>query len=344
VDELDQNITKIINEKLTNEEKELYDWELKGKNKEKYDCIISKVNELIKNFYLTLSTEIIKFQTEFVPLFLKNYKTLIDSNMIIDIFTLNKYNNYISDKKSDNFMITTEPYVENKTHVNIKLGSKNIRINNVCEWSNAKEYCFIYPVDFGSMGIMDYPKLNEDLQSYFLNQWIYYYSRFSLYSDNNKNNLESNNILSLNKNIIELKFSSFSSNNQITKLDFSDIFKKYNPFIIKIFNPFEIYFEGMASMIDNIIDNEKLNNLLGQLEKNDFRFQIITKKFFNIDTLEEACEILQILLSGNTVLYNNNYKKYREYSRIIDFYNINGLSINQTFFSDNNVYKTFVIS
>ena len=69
-------------------------------------------SQLIKTFYLSLSREIIQFQTDFVPLFLQNYKTLIDSYMIVDIFTLNKYYDFISDKKCDNFMIKTEPYIE----------------------------------------------------------------------------------------------------------------------------------------------------------------------------------------------------------------------------------------
>lgn len=344
VRELDENITRIINDNLTEEEKELDEWNFKEKNKEKYDYIISTVSELIKIFYLSLSREIIQFQTEFVPLFLKNYKTLIDSNMIVDIFTLNKYNNYINDKKSDNFMIITEPYVENKTHVNIKLGSKDIRINNVCKWHNSKEYCFLFPVDFGSGGSMDHPKLNEGLLSYLLNQWIHYYSRLSLYSDNNKNNLESGNILSLNKSKIAFKFSKFSSYNEITKLNIQTIFEKYNPFIIKIFNPLEFYFEGMISMIDNTIHDAELRSLLEQnpLEQNDYRFQMITKKIFNINTLEEACEILKTLLNGNTVIYDDYHKKYMSYGNSIDFYNINGLSKYSQYLHGDDVYKTFV--
>lgn len=342
VRELDEIITKIINDNLTVEEKKLYSYELEEKNKIKYYNIILKVNEQIELFYLSLSKKIIQFQTEFIPLFIKNYKTLIDSYMIVDIFTLNKYNNYISDKKSDNFMVTTELYNENKTHVNIELRSKSIRINNVCEWHDTKEYCFLYPVDFGSAGDMDYPELDKDLLSYFLNQWIYHNARLSLYSDNIINNLETGNILSLQHNKIEFKFSSFSSNNQITKLEFSNIFQKHNPFIIKIFNPLEFYFEGMSSMVGN----EELHILLEQnpLKENDFRFQRLTKKFFNINTLEEACNILQILLSGYTVHYNEHRNTYSEYSNIIDFSVINGLSENETDLSDENVYKTFIIS
>jgi hypothetical protein len=342
VNQLDEIITRIINENLTNEEKEFYDWELEQKNKEKYDYIISEINELVKKFYLSLSREIIQFQSEFVPLFLQNYKTLINSYMIVDIFTLNKYNNYIGDKKSDNFMVITEPYVENKTHVNIKLGSKDIKINNVCEWHDTKEYCFLYPVDFGSGGNMDHPKFNEDLLPYFLNQWINHYSRLTLVSDVNNTNLESGNILFLSS-IIKFKFSKFSSNNKITNLNLETIFDKYNLFQIKIFDPLQYYVTGMESMIDDTIHRTELDRLLkeSRLKKNDYRFQRITKKLFNINTLEEACEILQILLNGSTVIYDDIHNNYRGYSNLIDFSSVNGLSKNYIYLSDENVYKTF---
>jgi hypothetical protein len=168
-----------------------------------------------------------------------------------------------------------------------------------------------------------------------------YYSRLSLYSDNKEINLESGNILSLSTEI-EYKFSKFSSNNKITKLNLQKIFKKYNPFKINIFNPFQFYFEGMQSMIDG----RELNSLLeiNPLEKNDYRFQITTKKLFNINTLEEACEILQTLLGGSTVIYDDYEKKYRSYSTLINFSNANGLSNDYIYLSDENVYKTFSIS
>jgi hypothetical protein len=344
VNELDEKITKIINTNLTDEEKTFYDSKLEEKDKIKYDFILSEINELVKEFYLSLSREIIQFQSEFIPLFLQNYKALIDSYMIVDIFTLNKYNNYIGDVKSDNFMIITEPYVENKTHVNIKLGLKDIRINNVCEWHNTKEYCFLYPVDFGSGGNMDYPKLNDDLLPYFLNQYISHYSRLSLGSDVRNINLESGNILSL-KSIITFKFSKFSSDNNITKLNLETIFKKYNLFKIKIFNPLQCYVKGMESMIDNTINRIELDRLLteSQLKKNDFRFHSFSKKLLNINTLEEACEILQILLNGNTVIYDDIQNNYKSYSNCIDFITANGLSKNINFLDDQNVYKTFTI-
>jgi hypothetical protein len=339
VNKLDEKIIKIIND-LTDDEKKLFDFQLEKKDKKKYDLIISEINELVKKFYLSLSREIIQFQTEFVPLFLQNYKALIDSYMIVDIFTLNKYNNYISDKKSDNYMVKTEPYVENKTHVNIKLGSTDIRINNICEWHNTKEYCFLYPVDFGSGGNMDYPKLDKGLLSYFLNEWISRYSRLEIYSDILKNNLESGNILFTDGDKIKFNFSKFSSDNEITNLNLKLIFDKYNPFKIKIFNPLRIYVEGMESMID---DKKELQMLLEKnpLKENDFRS--FSKKLFNINTLEEACEILQILLNGSTVIFDNYHQKYRRYSSTIDFRNINGLPNVLGYFSEKNVYKTFTI-
>lgn len=344
VNELDEKIIKIIND-LTDDEKKLYDFQLEKKDKKKYDLIISEINELVKNFYLSLSREIIQFQTEFVPLFLQNYKALIDSYMIVDIFTLNKYNNYISDKKSDNYMVKTEPYVDNKTHVNIKIGSTDIRINNVCEWHDTKEYCFLYPVDFGSGGNMDYPELNKDLLSYFLNQWIGYYSRLTLYSDVYNNNLESGNILQLISDKIKFNFSKFSSDNKITNLNFKIIFDKYNLFQIKILNPLYDYVNDLIQKLYKNFRPTELNMLLKEnpLEINDFRFQMVTNKLFNINTLEEASEILHILLNGSTVIYDNEDKKYKAGDNSIVFCEANGLPNVLQYFSEKNVYKTFTI-
>jgi hypothetical protein len=94
-------------------------------------------------------------------------------------------------------------------------------------------------------------------------------------------------------------------------------------------------------MIDNSNDNIELQRLLKEnpLKRNDFRFQMITKKLFNINTLEEACEILQILLNGSTVIYDDMHKKYRGYRGLINFSSANGLS-NKLLFNEN-VYKTF---
>ena len=354
VNQLDEEIIKIINDNLTNEEKSLYDYEFKKRNLQKYNDIVSKINELVRNFYLSLSREIIQFQTEFVPLFIRNYKTLIDSYIAVDIFTLNKYNNYIGDKKSDNFMVITEPYEENKTHINIKLGSTNIKIKNVCEWINTKEYCFLYPVDFGSEDNMNHPKLNDVLLPYFLNDWIKRYSNLSLFSDNINNDLESGNILLLNGNEIEFKFSKFSKfsfRNEITELSVETILRKNNPFKIKIFDPLKFYFCGMESNNNNCkrlnksSEQNPLEELLEQnpLEENDYGFQSKSDKFYNIKTLEEACEILQTLLSGYTLIYNEEQEKYCSYSNVIDFYGVNGLGSN-TYLSNDDVYKTFYAS
>jgi hypothetical protein len=63
----------------------------------------------------------------------------------------------------------------------------------------------------------------------------------------------------------------------------------------------------------------------------------------NINTLEEACEILQVLLNGYTVIYDDIFKRYRSYSGLIDFSRVNGLSKKYIHLSDENVYKTFTI-
>lgn len=65
-------------------------------------------------------------------------------------------------------------------------------------------------------------------------------------------------------------------------------------------------------------------------------------KLFNINTLEEACEILQILLNGETVIYDDYHNKYRGYSSLLNFNNANGLS--NKYNLDKDVYQTFVIS
>lgn len=157
------------------------------------------------------------------------------------------------------------------------------------------------------------------------------------------NNLESGNILSLNSNI-ELKFSKFSSKNEITNLNIKTIFDKHNPFKIKIFYPLNFYIEGMVSMLDNSEQKLKLKELLEKhpLQKDDSRFQMHSYKLFNINTLEEACEILQILLNGETVIYDDYHKKYRGYSSILNFNNENGLSNEYNYNKD--VYQTFEIS
>jgi hypothetical protein len=62
--------------------------------------------------------------------------------------------------------------------------------------------------------------------------------------------------------------------------------------------------------------------------------------FIIINTLEKACEILQVLLNGYTVIYDDIFKRYRSY---IDFSSVNGLSKKYIHLSDENVYKTFTI-
>jgi len=140
---------------------------------------------------------------------------------------------------------------------------------------------------------------------------------------------------------IEFKFSKFSSDNKITNIYLKQIFNKYNLFKIKINNPLKKYIEGLRIIYDSI----SLNMLLKEnpLKINDFRFQMISNKLFNINTLEEACKILQILLNGSTVIYDDKDKKYITDNNSIDFYEVNGLLKNSIILDDQNVYKTFII-
>jgi len=334
IQQLDERINEILVKMLTEEQRKMSVWELKKKYKEIYDNVIASVESLIKEFYLSLSTEIIRFQTEFVPLFILNYKALIDSFMIPDMFTLHRYQNFVSDKKADNFMVKTEPYVENTTHVNVKLGSTNITIRNLCSWHNCQEYCFLYPVDFDSCNLEN-PPLESDLLTLFLNIWMYSFSRIYLYSDNNSNNFESGNILCLSQNMIKFNFSKFGSRNNISDL-FLDIFTKYNPFKIILFNPLNLYYEGMQSMVDD----SKFTNLNKKKNASDFRFMEVGKIIYENINIENAFNILGILLNGNTVIYDTYNHRYREYSSSLNFNNANGLP---TVEPTRNVYKTFTI-
>jgi hypothetical protein len=137
---------------------------------------------------------------------------------------------------------------------------------------------------------------------------------------------------------IEFKFSKFSSDKPKC-LYLKQIFNKYNLFKIKINNPLIKYIKGLRIIYDSI----SLNMLLKKkpLEKNDFRY--FSNKLFNINTLEEACKILQILLNGSTVIYDDKDKKYITDNNSIDFYEVNGLLKNSIIFDDQNVYKTFII-
>ena len=264
--------------------------------------------------------------------------------MIIDIFTLSKYNFYIADKKSDNIMIITEPYVENKTHVNIMLGSTNIRINNVCDWGGVKEYCFPYPVDFGSVDSIKNPTLTPALMNYYLNQWIAWYSRHKLYSDNNEIDLKSGKILSLQGRHISFQFSNFSSSNRFTKIELKYLFHELSPFKINIFNPFQHYILGRTDIMGH--DDDRLRQGLieeSKLERGDYRFQGGGNKLFNINTLEEACKFLQLLLKGNTLTYDSDRQQYFSNSEAINFYHANQIVQNDINLTDENVYKLFPV-
>lgn len=348
INKLDSDIENLLNEELTEEQKVMYEWNLKKDiGSEKYNAIKSKIEIFIKEFYTSLSSEIIQFQTDFIPLFIKNYKVIIDSFLLVDVVTLNQYHDYITDKKSDNFMIKTEPYVDGKTHIDFQFGpdGKKYKVKNICEWNDGKEFCFLYPVDFGSSGdIGNSTKLSPELSTFFYNSWIWHYCRSSLYSDNNNTSFESGNILKLNPNKIEIHFSKFNYNINISDL-FSDLFEKYNLFKIRIVNPLKLFFSGLTSN-DNYqqIMNEikQLTQKEGINTKQDFRFQMTTTKAFNITTLEEAVHILDILLNGTTVIYDETTHEYRSYSSGLGFLDNNGLQ--QIYYPNiENSYKTFTI-
>ena len=342
INKLDSDIENLLNEELTKEQKVMYDWELKKNiGIEKYNDIRSQIENFIKEFYSSLSFEIIQFQTEFLPLFIKNYKVIIDSFLLVDVVTLSQYHNFITDKKSDNFMIKTEPYIDGKTHIDFQFGpdGKKYKLKNICEWNDGKEFCFLYPVDFGSSGnIGNSTKLSPELSTFFYNSWIWHYCRSNLYSDNNNTSFESGNILKLEGYKIMIEFSKFNSK-------YNDLFNKYNLFEINIINPLNLYFEGLTSNDNKRQISEEVNELIqkeGIDTKQDYRFQLVTTKSFNITTLEEAINILNILLNGSTVIYDGTTLEYRGYSGSLEFLRNNNQGYSDFLYPDGS-YKTFTI-
>ena len=343
IDMMDQSIQEILDSFLSKEHQQLgYGLEATI-GSDKYNDIIGKIDIVVRDFYLSLSSEYVQFKTEFVPLFIKNYKVIIDLFLLIDVLTLNQFQDFIVDIKSDNFMVKTEPYVDGKTHIAFELGGSNFKLNNVCEWHNDKEFCFLYPVDFGSSEINDIRnsnRLSPELAMFFYNSWIEHFSRLSLYSDNYDNNFNNGNILSMSgEGDIYIKFSTFNSK-------FYQIFDKYNLFKIRINNPLSLYFMGIQTNQGNNdlhAERQQLISTSGIDEDVDFRFQRAASKTFNITTLPEAVNIIYILINGSSVIYDTSQKKYRQFSGGLGFSEHNGLEYSYHDFNDKDVYKTFMI-
>jgi len=179
------------------------------------------------------------------------------------------------------------------------------------------------------------------LLPYYLNQLIASSIRNHLYSDNNIGN---GNIISLQNNAVSFNFSKFSIFNNLSKLSIQEIFTKYNLFKINITNPIKFYLDGQISMDDKT--KNELDDLLKEfpLPENDFRFQMVTNKLYNISTLEEAINIISILSKGNSVIYDEYHKVYRDYSSGYNFLEANGIQKNYNYLSDENVYKTFTVT
>ena len=334
---LDNDIEDVLKNNLNENEIGI---DLYNIDKQKYETITNDIDTLIRNFYLLFKEELIRFQTEFIPLFLKNYKVIIDSFLLVDIVTLNNYNTYISDKKSDNFMIRTIPYDEDIIY-RFRFNKQFYEINNVLEWFDKKEYCFLYPVDFGSSDInLDLPKLSNELLNFYYNEWILRYFRLHLYSDNNKFSWDKNilNIEEMNK--ISLNFSKYYS-------DFESIFNKYNIFTINLINPLYLYQLGLQTANTNNYQ-EELNKLYEEekiMQRDDYIDQNIgNKKIFEIKNLEEAIIILKIHLDGQTVIYDNYHNNYSNYSSGLRFHENNGLEYNYKNYNPNTKYIDFDFS
>jgi hypothetical protein len=273
-----------------------------------------EINKLIEDYYLNISKEFLTFTVEFIPMFIRNYKAILNSFILVDIMTLKKYNNYIGDRKSDNFMIHTETFSNDENEkMKIQLGEHEFLLNNICTWGTKKEKCYIFPVDFGSLDIdiesIDFP--DKILYKYFYNSWIASLCKNKLYSDKD-------DVLYLN-NSININFSKY-------RVKLRTIFEKKNPFKIKIFNPMSYVFSLGAESI--IPPKESLS----KLKKDDYRFQCTSYDKYDIDKLEEAINIILTIYSGSTLIeeaYKNPYLrysyKYRAYSSEINFLSLNGL-------------------
>tara|TARA_B100001093_G_scaffold43771_2_gene37085 strand:+ start:317 stop:1591 length:1275 start_codon:yes stop_codon:yes gene_type:complete len=337
---LDNGIEDVLKKYLNKNEIDINLYNLEDNiDKQEYEIITNEIHILIKNFYLSFKEELITFQTEFIPLFLKNYKVIIDSYFLVDIVTLNNYNDYIPDKKSDNFMIRTIPYDEDIIY-RFRFNEQFYKINNVLEWFNKKEYCFLYPVDFGSLTInLNLKKLSNELLNFYYNKWILNYFGLYLFSDNNNFSWDKN-ILKLETNKISLNFSKYYSY-------FESIFDKYNIFTINLINPLMLYELGLETCNTNNYQ-EELNKLYEEeeiMQRDDYINQNIgDKKIFEIRNLEEAIIILKIHLDGSTVIYDNYHNNYRNYSSGLGFHENNSLGYNFKKYKPNTKYIDFDFS
>jgi len=300
------------------------------------DDKMKHIEELIKKNYLDLSIEYVKFKTDFEKLFIHNYKIMLNLYLLLDVVVMTSYNNYFTDKKSDNYMVKSEKETDlNKTHVefNVNHGgsSKSFKIDNTCIWGDNREHCYIYPVDFGSCNInFDYYDDLKDLQVIFLNQWIWSLMRLNLYSDV-KHSPENGNFISIGGgNPFRINFSKYYKN-----YNYKNIFDIYNPFSINIINP--LYIFSLSFETYTFTDTEK-QTTKKMIDNNDYRFQhISTNKYNNINLLH-AIQIIHIFFSGDTVRKDRD--EYHSSSGSLSFYRINGMMLSPNEFNTD-IHKTF---
>lgn len=293
------------------------------------------IEKLIKNCYLDLSTEYIKFKTEFVNLFLHNYKIMLNLYFLLDVVVMSSYNHYFTDKKSDNYMVKSEKETDlNKTHIQFNVNfdgvSKSFKIDNTCIWGDIREHCYIYPVDFGSCSInVDYYDDLKDLQVIFLNQWIWSLMRMNLYSDV-KHSPENGNFISIGGNPFRINFSKYYKN-------YKNIFDIYNPFSINIVNPLAIFSSSFERYI--FTDTEK-QTTKKMTDNNDHRFQFASTNKYNNINLLDAIQIIYIFFLGYTVRKDKDKDQYHSSSTGLSFYIVNGMMISPNEYN-NDIHKTF---
>jgi hypothetical protein len=237
------------------------------KIKEKRKEIIKKYEEYSSPIFQILFVAFLKFKNIFIPQFIKNLRIIGYEYIMLDMLTMTYFGDFISDKKSDNFMVNTKPYViDTPNFVKIRLGpdkyKDEINFVNVAHWDDCKEQIYMYPVDFGCTNINITPEMTmstervkvkfSDISRTKLNEFINSNLKLSFYTNSRFNGtLESlkNNILQTEGTTAKIRLS-----------------LNYHNFLIANYNPFEIIFSDKATsvigemILGNFLPQENLNN------------------------------------------------------------------------------------
>jgi hypothetical protein len=202
----------------------------------------------------------IKFK-DFVSTFMKNLAVISNQYFLLDMITLCYLGDFVSDKKSDNFMITTKPYEEGSgKNIMVNLGDDKLKILNTITWDNTNyEHVYIFPVDFGSTdpeniisSILTSEKLTikniSEIDPYIIKKFIFSNLHTYFYSDSKlKNNPDS-----LKQNIISKLVGPGNMSIRFSRNVNNFIIDKYNPFKFSFSDPVELLGEGINNGTINI--------------------------------------------------------------------------------------------